>query len=132
MDVDLPALTNTPITKGKLSGVTPTPKPTQATTTVGHLAQAYLVHGVACVGSWQANIQEVETSFGRKGGGVIGVRWLLQQHRRRERAFSSLVVISKRAVATAQSMYMMMRGRNHIVEEYGWGRRHSHWTMEGW
>ena len=39
-----------------------------------------------------------------RGGGVIGVRWLLQQHRRRGKAFSSLVVFLKRAVGTAESM----------------------------
>ena len=104
MDLDPPASPNTPTTKGQSSGVTPTPKPTQATTTVGHLAWAYVVHGVTCHGSWQAYIEEVERAFGRKGGGVIGVRWLLQQHRRRGKAFSSLVVFLKRAVPTAQSI----------------------------
>ena len=90
-----------------------------------------MVHGVACHGPWQAHIQEVERAFGRKGGGVIGVRWLLQQHRRRGKAFSSLVVFLKRAVGTAKSMYVKMRGRKHMVEEYEWGRRPSHWAAEG-
>ena len=91
-----------------------------------------MVHGVACHGPWQARIQEVERAFGRKGGGVIGVRWLLQQHRRRGKAFSSLAVFLKRAVGTAESMYVKMRGRKHMVEEYEWGRRPSHWAAEGW
>ena len=64
--------------------------------------------------------------------GVIGMRWLLQQHRRRGKAFSSLVVFLKRAVGTAESMYVKMRGQKHIVEEYEWGRRPSHWAAEGW
>ena len=132
MDLDLPASPNTPTTKGKSSGVTPTPKTMQATTTIGHLAWAYVVHGVACHGCWQAHIQEVERAFGRKGEEFIGVRWLLQQHRRRGNAFSSLVVFLKRAVPTAQSMYVKMRGRTHIVEEYKLGRRPSHWAAEGW
>ena len=37
MDLDPPASPNTLTMKGKSSGVTPTPKCTQATTTVGHL-----------------------------------------------------------------------------------------------
>ena len=65
------------------------------------------------------------------GGGVIGVRWLLQQHRRRGKAFSSLVVFLKRVVGTAESMFVKMRGRKHMVEEYQWGRRPSHWAAEG-
>ena len=60
----------------------------------------------------------MERALGRKGGGVIGVRWLLQQYRRRGKAFSSLVVFLKGAVPTAQSMYVKMRGRKHRVEEY--------------
>ena len=101
IDLDLPASPNTPTMKGKSSGVTPTPKPTEATTTLGHLSRAYVLYGVVCHGFWQAHIQEVERAFGRKGGGVIGVRWLLQQHRRRRKAFSSLVVFLKWAVPTA-------------------------------
>ena len=76
MDLDLPASPNTPTTKGKSSGVTPIPKPMQVMTTVVHLAWAYVVHGVACHGSWQAHIQEVERAFGWKRGAVIGGRWL--------------------------------------------------------
>ena len=132
MDLDPPASPNTPTTKGKSSGITPTPKPTQGAATVGHLARAYVVDVVACHGSWQVHIHEVERAFGRKGCGVIGVRWLLQQHRRRGKAFSALVVFLKRAIPTAQSMYVKMRGWKHTVEEYEWGRRPSHWADEGW
>ena len=60
------------------------------------------------------------------------MRWLLQQNRRRGKAFSSLVVFLKRAVRTAESMYVKIRGRKHMVEEYEWGRRPSHWAAEGW
>ena len=95
-------------------------------------AGAFVVHRVACHEPWQARLQEVERAFGRKGGGVIGVRWLLQQHRRRGKAFSSLVVFLKRAVGTAESMYIKMWGRKHMVEEYECGRRPSHCAAEGW
>ena len=44
----------------------------------------------------------------------------------------TLVVFLKRAVGTAESMYVKMRGRKHMVEEYEWGRRPSHWAAEGW
>lgn len=103
----------------------------QATTTVGQLARAYVVHGVTCHGSFQAHIQEVERVFERKGRGVISVRWLLQQHMRRGKAFSSLVFFLKRAVPTAKSRYVKIRGRKHMVEEYEWGRRSSHCAAEG-
>ena len=46
------------------------------------------------------------------------MRWLPQKHRRRGKAFNSLVVFLKRAVPNAQSIYMKMRGQKHIVEEY--------------
>ena len=65
-------------------------------------------------------------SIREEGGGVIGVQWLPQQHRRRGKAFSSLVVFLKRAVGTAESMYVKMRGRKHMIEEYEWGRRPGH------
>ena len=132
MDIDPPGSPKSSKKPQSSQGGTPTPKPTPATPTSGHLARAFVVHGVACHGPWQARIQEVERAFERKGGGVIGVRWLLQQHRRRGKAFSSLVVFLKRAVGTAESMYMKMRGRKHMVEEYEWGRRPSHWAAEGW
>ena len=78
MDVDPPASPSTPTMKEKSSDVTPTPKPMQATTTVGQLAWAYVVDGVTRYGLCQAHIQEVERAFRRKGGRVISVRWLLQ------------------------------------------------------
>ena len=78
IDLDPPASPNTPTTKGKSSGITPTLEPTQATTIFGHLEQAHVVHGVACHECWQAHKQEVERAFGRKGEGVTGVRQLLQ------------------------------------------------------
>ena len=131
-DIDPPGSPKSGKKPQSLQGGTPTPKPTQATPTSGHLARAFVVHGVGCHGPWQARIQEVERAFGRKGEGVIGVRWLLQQHRRQGKAFSSLVVFLKRAVGTAESMYVKMRGRKHMVEEYEWGRRPSHWAAEGW
>ena len=126
MNLDPPASPNTPTTIWKWLCVTPTLKPIRAITTIGHLALAYVVHGVKCHGSWQAYLQEVERAVGRKGGGVIGVQWLLQQHRRRGKAFSSLVVFLKWAVPTAQCMYVKMRGWKHIVEEYEWERRPCH------
>ena len=131
MDLDPPASLNTPITKGKSSGVPPTPKCTQVTTTVGHFVLAYVVHGVACHEPCQAYIQEVERAFRRNGGGVTGVRWLPQQYRRSGKAYSLLVVFLKRAVPTTYTMYGNMRGRKHIVEQYEWGRRPSHWAAEG-
>ena len=67
----------------------------------------------------------------RGKGVVVGVQWLLQQHRRRGKAFSSLVVFLKRVVGIAESMYVKMQGRKHMVEEYEWGRRPSHWAAEG-
>ena len=60
----------------------------------------------------------MERAFGRKGGGVISVWWLLQQYQSRGKAFSPLVVFLKRAVGTTESMYVKIRGRKYIVEEY--------------
>ena len=76
------------------------------------------MYGVACHGPWQQKIQEVERAFGRKEGGVIGVRWLLGIDRKRRKTFSSLVVFFKRAVPTAESMYVKSRGRKHMVDKY--------------
>ena len=69
-----------------------------------------------------AKIQEVERAFGTKGGGVIGVRWLLKGSRRWGKAASLLVVFTKRAVPTAVEMYVWLRGRKHTVVEYEWDR----------
>ena len=74
MDIDPPGSPKSGKKPQSSQGRTPTPKPTQVTPTSGHLARAFVVHGVACHGPWQACIQEVERAFGRKGGGVIGVR----------------------------------------------------------
>ena len=70
-------------------------------------------------------IREVERAFGGKGGGVIGVRWLLHYSRRRGKAASSLVVFLKRAVPTALEMAVRMRGRKYKVVEYDWGRKRA-------
>ena len=101
-----------------LQGRTLTPKPTQATPISGHLSRAFVVHWVDCYGPCQARIQEVGRAFRRKGGEVISVRWLLQQHSRSGKAFSSLVAFLQRVVGTAESMYIKMRGWKHIVEHY--------------
>ena len=73
---------------------------------------------------------DAERAFGRKGGGVIGVRWLLKGYRRRGKAFSSLVVFLKRVVTTATDMYLRVRGRKQKVEEYLWDRRST--KLNGW
>ena len=70
-------------------------------------------------------IREVERVFGGKGGGVIGVRWLLHYSRRRGKTTSSLVVVLKRAVPTALEMAVSMRGRKYKVVEYDWGRKRA-------
>ena len=59
MDIDPPGSPRSGKKLQSLQGGTPTPKPTQATPTSGHLARAFVVHGVACHGPWQARIQEV-------------------------------------------------------------------------
>ena len=88
-------------------------------------SRAFVVHGVACIGPITHKIQEVERAFGGKGGGVIGVRWLLHYSRRRGMAASSLVVFLKRAVPTALEMAVRMRGRKYKVVEYDWGRKRT-------
>ena len=98
IDVDTPPPpTNTPTSPA----ATPSANTTNATPTSAHLARA----------------------FGRRGGGVIGVQWLLQSYRRRGKTFSSLVVFVKRAVQTAADMYVRVKGRKHKVEEYKWDRK---------
>ena len=98
------------------------PETPRSPTTVGYVARAYVVHGVRCRRPMTHIIQEVETAFGRKGGEVIGVRWLLDGGRRRGKAASSLVVFLKRAVPTASEMSVRIRGRKHTVVEYEWER----------
>ena len=115
MDVDTPPpSTNTPTSPA----ATPSANTTNATPTSAHLVRVFVVHGIACSGPWTQKIQDVERAFGRRGGGVIGVRWLLQGYRRRGKAFSSLVVFVKRAMQVAADMYIRIRGRKHKVEEY--------------
>ena len=127
MDVDTPPPpTNTPTSPAAI----PSANTTNATPTSAHLARAFVVHGIACSGPWTQNIQEAERAFGRRGGGVIGVRWLLQGYRRRGKAFSSLVVFVKRAVQTAADMYVRVRGRKHKVEEYKWDSKST--KLDGW
>ena len=89
-----------------------------------------MVHGIACSGPWTQKILEVKWAFGRNGGGVIGVRWLLQGYRRRGKEFSSLVVFLKRAVQAAADMSIRVRGRKHKVEEYKWDRMTT--KLDGW
>ena len=68
MDIDPPGSPKSGKKPHLSLGRTPTPKPKQATPRSGHLARAFIVHGVACYGPWQAYIQEVEVAFRRKGG----------------------------------------------------------------
>ena len=82
-----------------------------------------MVHGVECQGPMARKIPEVERAFRGKGGGVIGVRWLLQWNRRRGKATSSLVVYLKRGHPTAKEMWLRMKGRKYSVDEYEWGRK---------
>ena len=77
-------------------------------------------------------IREVERAFGGKGGGVIGVRWLLSYERRKGKTASSMVVFLKNAVPTAKEMYVRMRGRKYTVVEYQWGRRATNLSANGW
>ena len=73
----------------------PVPKPTKLrpatspsakdptnNTATSRTARAFVVHDVACLGPMAVKIQKVERAFGTKGGGVIGVRWLLKGSRR--------------------------------------------------
>ena len=127
MDMDTPLL---PTNKPTSPATTPLPNTSNATHTSAHLLRAFVVQGIACSGPWTHKIQVVERAFGRRGGGVIGVRWLLQGYRRRGKTFSSLVGFLKRAVQTAADMYVRMRGRKHKVEEYKWDRKST--KLDGW
>ena len=75
-------------------------------------------------------IQEVERAFGRKGRGVISVRWLLQGYRRWGKAFNSLVVFFMRVANTAADIHVRVRARKDNVEEYLWDRRST--KLDGW
>ena len=114
MDIDTPP---PPTDKPMSPAATPSANTTNVTPTSAHLARAFVVHGIACSGPWTQKIQEAERAFRRRGGVVIGVRWLLQGYRRRGKTFSSLVVFVKSAVPTAVDMYVRVRGRKHKVEE---------------
>ena len=61
-------------------------------------------------------MQEVGRAFGRKGGVVIDVYWLLQLHKRRGRAFSSLVGFLSKTIGIAKGMDIKKNGQRHIVE----------------
>ena len=54
------------------------------------------------------------------------MRWFLGFDRRWRKTFSSLVVFLKRAVPTAETMYVKSRRRKHILEEYLWSGKLSH------
>ena len=127
MDIDTPP---TPTINPTSPATTPLANTSNATPRSAHLSRAFVVHGMACSGPWTQKIQEVERAFGRRKGGVIGVRWLLQGYRRRGKTFSSLVVFVKRAVQTAADMYVRVRGRKHKVEEYKWDRKST--KLDGW
>ena len=89
-----------------------------------------MVHGVACAGPFAYKIQEVERAFRGKGGGVIGVRWLLHWSKRKGKTTSSLVVYLKKDVVMAKEMSVRMRGRKYTVVEYEWDRKGR--TLSGW
>ena len=72
MDIDTPP--PPPKDKTTSRAGSPTGKSQNATPTAVPTARAFVVHGIACSGPWKQKIQEAERAFGRKGGGVIGVR----------------------------------------------------------
>ena len=90
------------------------------------------MHGVETTGPMLPKIWEVKRAFGGKGGGVIGVRWLLSYERRKGKAASSMLIFLKNAVQTAKEMYVRMRGRKYTVVEYQWGRRATTLSVTGW
>ena len=96
----------------------PTAKDNGGAHTSGHSAKAFVMHGVACLGPMTVTIREVERAFGKKRGGVIGCRWLLQWNRRKGKTSSSIVIFLRRAVPTVTDMWVRMRGRKYTVEEY--------------
>ena len=127
MDIDTPP---PPTNKPTSPATTPLANTLNATPTSAHLSRAFVVHGIACSGPWTQKIQEVERAFGRRGGGVISVRYLLQGYRRRGKTFSLLVVCVKSVVQTAANMYVRVRGRKHKVEKYKWDRKST--KLDGW
>ena len=81
-----------PTDKPTSPAAAPSANSTNATPTSAHLVRAFVVHGIAYNVPCMQKIQEAERAFGRQGGGVIGVRWLLQGYGRRGKTFNSLVV----------------------------------------
>ena len=118
MDID-PAPPPTPTEMA----VPPTAKNMDKGKDTGSVARAFVIHGMACTGPMVHKIREVERAFGGRGGGVIGVRWLLQWSRQVGKTASSLVVFLRQDVPAGENMYVRMRGRRYSVEEYEWGRK---------
>ena len=83
-----------------------TKKPTGTTPVGDRPVRAFVVHVVACSGPWAHRSREMEKAFGRRGGSVIGMRWLLQRDRRWGRSSTSMVVYLRRAIPTAEDMYV--------------------------
>ena len=79
----------------------PSAENTTNNTATGRTARAFVVHGMASLGSIAVKILEVDGAFRTKGGGDIGVRWLLKGSRRWGKTATSLVVFTKRGVPTA-------------------------------
>ena len=101
----------------------PTAKDNEGSPTSRQSAKAFVMHSIGCLGPMTAKLREVERAFGKKGGGVIGCRWLLQLNRRKGKTSSSMVVFLRLAVPTATDMWVRMKGRKHTVEEYESGRK---------
>ena len=97
-----------PQTPEFVPAATPTAKDPINTSASVHCARAFVVHGFVCSGPLRHKIREVDRAFGGKGGGVIGVRWLLQWNRRKGKTASSIVVYLKRVVPTALEMFFRM------------------------
>ena len=106
MDVDGPSRAS--LGEGHKPDDPATKKPTGTTPVGDRPVRTFVVHGVACSGPWVHRSREMEKAFGRRGGGVVGMRWLLQwgrrRGRRRGRSFTSMVVYLRRAIPTADVM----------------------------
>ena len=100
MDIDPP--TSSFITK-KREAVPPIAKENKGSGQLHrHLVRGYVVHKVAMTGPMLPIICEIERAFWGKGGGVIGVRWLLSYERSKGKAAGSMIVFLKNAVPTAK------------------------------
>ena len=110
---------------GSLSG-DPARKPAGTTPVGDHPVRTFVVHGVACNGPCAHRSREVENAFRRRGGRVIGMRWLLQWGRRRGRPFTFMVVYLRRAITTTGDSVRLL-GKRHRVEEYQWDRQPRGW-----